>query len=238
MNHMKKLKVLLIEPHKYPVAVEIAHTLETMQTLVGGPIEHMMPFNDEVALVCNEYGKFHRKPLNRAIYGEPDTVYMTYEEMASLFRQNESEGKEPLTGYIVFTSDSFEKEYSERERTYEVSSRNKAYMPNMSGYSIFGSSLDGGDKNVRLERYMWDEKAGEDGWKIDHCYIKKDSKEIVDVIAGTFFLCYAPSGSEDYQSLPDEQMEKYRMKFFYPEFFYWNEGKMTSVMYQPLKEIS
>ena len=234
----EKIRVLLIEPHKYPKEIEIDYTLEEMQKLVGGPIEHLMPFDDEVALVCNEYGKFHRKPLNRAIYAEPDIIYMTYAEMASLFRQNESEGKQPITGYIVFTSDSFEKEYSEKERTYEVSSRNKAYMPNKLGYSIFGSSLEGNDTNVRLEQYMREEKAGEGGWKVDHCYMKKESKEMVDAIAGTFFLCYAPSDSEEYHSLPDELMEKYRMKFFYPEFFYWNEGKVTSVMYQPLKEIS
>lgn len=41
----------------------------------------------------------------------------------------------------------------------------------MGGYSIFGSSLDGSDKNVRLEQYMEDEYAGKGGWKVDYCYL-------------------------------------------------------------------
>ena len=234
----KKLTVLLVEPHKYPVVAEIDHTLEAMQNLVGGYIERIMPFDDEVAVVCNEFAKFERMPLNRAIYAEPEYEYMTYGEMSELFRQNERAGMPPMTGYIVFTSDSFGKTYSERERTYEVSSRNKAYMPNKLGYSIFGSALDGGDENVRLEKYMMEEKGGKDGWQVEYCYVKKESKEISEVIAGTFFLCLAPSDSEEFESLPKELTEKYRKKFWYPEFFYWDHEKITSVAYQPLAEVS
>lgn len=234
----KKLRVLLVEPHKYPVVAEIDHTLEAMQNLVGGYIERIMPFENDVALICNEYGKFQREPLNRAIYAEPEYEYMTYGEMAELFRQNERAGLPPITGYIVFTEDSYEKPYTEKERTYEVSSRNKAYMPNKLGYSIFGSALDGGDENVRLEKYMMEEKGGKDGWQVEYCYVKKESKEISEVIAGTFFLCLAPEGSEEFEALPEKLIEKYRKRFWYPEFFYWDQGRMTAVTYQPLAEIS
>ena len=111
---------------------------------------------------------------------------MSYAEMASIFYRRESENKSlpydeqrHLTGCIVFTEDSFTKQYSLESRTYCVSSNNKAYIPGMSGYSIYGSALDGSDDGVRLEAYMAAEKGGADGWKVDYCYlVDDDGKEI------------------------------------------------------------
>lgn len=37
--------------------------------------------------------------------------------------------------------------------------------------------------------------------------------EIIDIIAGTFFLCSAPSESENFESLTEEQIEKYKKRF-------------------------
>ena len=44
----------------------------------------------------------------------------------------------------------------------------------MGGYSIYGSALDGTDNGVRLEQYMWAEKGGENGWKVDYCYMLEE----------------------------------------------------------------
>ena len=97
---------------------------------------------------------------------------LTYGELAKIFRDHESgHPKKHLTGAIVFTEGSFEKDYSKESRTYIVSSENKAFMPNMGGYSIFGSALDGSDNNVRLEQFMAAEKGGKNGWKVDYCYL-------------------------------------------------------------------
>lgn len=97
---------------------------------------------------------------------------MTYAEMAAKFRAHERDNPDThLTGFIVFTEDSFDKNYSLESRTYKVSSDNKAYQPNMSGYSIFGWALDGSGPGVRLEAYMAAEKGGPDGWKVDYCYM-------------------------------------------------------------------
>lgn len=101
---------------------------------------------------------------------------VSYQKLKDWFRSIEQEianGSEQnhANGWIVFTEDSFEKPYSLEERTYLVSSNNKAFMPNMGGYSIYGNSLDGSDTMVRLEQYMCDEKGGPDGWKIEACYI-------------------------------------------------------------------
>ena len=65
-----KLSVLLVEPNKYPKMIEIDDTLEAMQAVVEGDIEEYMPFEDEVAIICNEEGKVQGLPLNRAIYDE------------------------------------------------------------------------------------------------------------------------------------------------------------------------
>ncbi|MBR6509450.1 MAG: DUF3846 domain-containing protein [Clostridia bacterium] len=37
--------------------------------------------------------------------------------------------------------------------------------------------------------------------------------KIVDIIAGTFFLCSAPTDSENFGSLTDEQIEEYKTRF-------------------------
>lgn len=62
------ISVLLIQPGKYPKTVTIEDSLEAMQALVGGDIEEYMPFEDEVAIICNEEGKISGLPLNRAVY--------------------------------------------------------------------------------------------------------------------------------------------------------------------------
>lgn len=36
---------------------------------------------------------------------------------------------------------------------------------------------------------------------------------IVDIIAGTFFICSAPSNSENFEGLTDEQIKKYKKHF-------------------------
>lgn len=67
-EHQAKISVLLVEPGKYPQTVEIDNSLEAMQELVGGYIEVIMPYESQVALVCNEEGRLTNLPLNRALY--------------------------------------------------------------------------------------------------------------------------------------------------------------------------
>lgn len=111
----KKISVLLVEPNKYPKMTELEDTLEAMQEVVGGHIEEYMPFDDEVAIVCNEEGKFNGSIPNRAIYS--------------------------------------------------------------------------------------------------------DDKQMMDIIYGKFFLCYAPIESENFLSLPEDLAKKYEEKFKNPERF-------------------
>lgn len=226
-----KISVLLVEPDRYPRMIEIDDTLEAMQAVVGGDIEEYMPFEDEVAIVCHEEGKLIGLPPNRAIYAEPETVELTYSELADRFRNAESEGKKHLTGYIVFSQESFNKPYDERSRTYAVSSDNKAFKAGLGGYSIYGSCLDGSDPCVRLDGYM----RGENAWKIEKCYLKEASREMLDIICGKFFICHAPYEAERFQSLPPDLAEKYREKFQYPERFARINDKIVAVPFKPAK---
>ena len=115
MNGESTIKVLIVEPMEKSRIAEIGSDLTSMQEVVGGYIEQFMPFDEDIAIVCNEQGKLEGLPLNRAVR----------------------------------------------------------------------------DKNG----------------------------EIMDVIAGTFFVCYAPFESENFESLTDEQQKKYGDKFKYPERF-------------------
>lgn len=128
----EKISVVLVEPGKYPKLVEIEDTLEAMQETVDGYIEEYMPFDDEVAIVCNEEGKVNGLPLNRAVYGK--------------------------------------------------------------------------------------------------------DKEILDIIAGKFFIAYAPAEAENFQNMPKELANKYLEKFKYPERFYHTENGIEAKAYRPVSK--
>ena len=125
----ESISVLLVEPHKYPRMIEIEDSLESMQAVVGGRIEEYMPFEDDVAIVCNEEGKIKGDVLNRAIYS--------------------------------------------------------------------------------------------------------DNHEIQDIIAGKFFICYAPIESESFLSLPNDLARKYEEKFKKPERFFKEDGNIIAIPYTP-----
>lgn len=127
----EKISVLLVQPGKYPKMIEIEDSLEAMQKVVGGDIEEYMPFEDDIAIICNEEGKINGMPLNRAIYGE--------------------------------------------------------------------------------------------------------DKEMIDIIAGDFFVAYAPIESENFLSLPREMADKYHQKFKYPERFARTDEGIVAVPFKPIR---
>lgn len=100
---------------------------------------------------------------------------ITYKELKKAFydfNDTHNWARESIKGVIVFREDNWpDDNYSLESRSYVVSSDNKAFIASMGGYSIFGSSIDGSDKGVRLEQYMEDEYAGKGGWRVDYCYL-------------------------------------------------------------------
>lgn len=71
----EKMEVLIVEPMKRPRVETIDSDLKKMQEIVGGYIEVIYPFQDDVAFVCNEEGKFKGLPLNRALTDGNEKVY-------------------------------------------------------------------------------------------------------------------------------------------------------------------
>ena len=124
------IQVLLVEPGKYPHVIEINDDLKAMQDLVGGYIEEYCPFNDDVAIVCNDEGKIQGLPLNRAVY-DPDT------------------------------------------------------------------------------------------------------NQLIDIIAGNFFIVGTPEDADSFKSLTLEQQMKYSKLFKYPERFAESYGKISAEKYKP-----
>lgn len=72
---MSDMNVLLVQPGSYPKAVNIDSGLESLQAAVGGSIEVVYPFDDNVGLIMNEEGKIEGLPLNRALRDEQGELY-------------------------------------------------------------------------------------------------------------------------------------------------------------------
>lgn len=68
------MKILCIEPEKAPEIVEIDSGLTALQKAVGGYIEAVYPWEDPVAIICNDDGKFNGMAPNRALYNEDGEI--------------------------------------------------------------------------------------------------------------------------------------------------------------------
>lgn len=68
------MKILVVEPGKAPEVKEIDGSLESMQEVVGGYIEAIYPFDDPIALVCNEEGKINGMTPNRILVDKGGNV--------------------------------------------------------------------------------------------------------------------------------------------------------------------
>ena len=71
------MRVIVVEPLEKPTAKDISSDLESMQKIVGGSIQAIYPFDEPVALICNEEGKLLNLPLNRALRDDEGNVYDT-----------------------------------------------------------------------------------------------------------------------------------------------------------------
>ena len=69
------MQVIVVEPKKKPMVQDIDSDLKSMQKIVGGSIQAIYPFDEPVALICNEEGKLLNLPLNRALRNDEGEVY-------------------------------------------------------------------------------------------------------------------------------------------------------------------
>lgn len=70
MKLKEMITVILCEPGKLARKAEIGTSLEDLQKVVGGDIQAIYPYSEEVALVCDDEGKINGKGLSRAVYSE------------------------------------------------------------------------------------------------------------------------------------------------------------------------
>lgn len=64
---------------------------------------------------------------------------------------------------------------------------------------------------------------------------EENSREMLDIICGKFFVAYAPFEAERFQSLPPDLAEKYREKFKYPERFMRVNNEIVAVPFKPVR---
>ena len=69
------MQVVIVEPKKKPMVQNIDDGLEAMQKIVGGTIQAIYPFEEPIALICNDEGKLLNLPLNRALRDSTGCVY-------------------------------------------------------------------------------------------------------------------------------------------------------------------
>ncbi len=112
------MKILIVEPGRYPRAADIPHTLEVMQKVVGGYIQAIYLWENRVSLVCDDDSLLKQCRFNRmvgkdnAIFGTfflcglneddftdlPDELLIKYEQM---FHMPEVLARTP-GGYVAF----------------------------------------------------------------------------------------------------------------------------------------
>lgn len=68
------MKVVVCRPGENAEIVEIGDSLEATQAVVGGYIEAIYPFEDQVAIVCNEEGKCNGSRACRALCDDKGEV--------------------------------------------------------------------------------------------------------------------------------------------------------------------
>lgn len=220
----KQAYVLLVEPKSKPRIIQIEDDEQAIKSVVGGDVERIKIPSDNVTILFQKDAVKNGKMLNRVvdIYEEKETE-MSYSDLTFMFRKAENEGKS-MVGYITFTEDSFDKKYPLDARTYGISSHNKAFISGMGGYSIYGSSLDKTDMNVRLERYMWNEHGGADGWRIERSYIKENVPVVNQILADNFIVAYTPKGKNTLSDITQELVDKYFKQFEKPDKFHRNKN--------------
>ena len=69
------MRVIKVEPHSKPLIIEIENSLTKLQEEVGGYIQVIYPFTDNVGLVCNDEGKIMGLDYNRALRNDNGYIY-------------------------------------------------------------------------------------------------------------------------------------------------------------------
>ena len=69
------MRILVVEPERRPEVREIDGSLKSMQDVVGGWIQALFPFDEPLALICNDEGKLLNLPANRGLRDKNGQLY-------------------------------------------------------------------------------------------------------------------------------------------------------------------
>lgn len=100
------MNVLVVEPGFLPYEKEI-NGLEEEQAVVGGLIQPIYPYEEPIAIVCNEEGILNHLPFNRSVPGGYGGVFGTF-FICGL-------GEEDFTSLTPEQIKRFKKEFSKAE---------------------------------------------------------------------------------------------------------------------------
>ena len=95
------MRVLVIEPERRPEVREIDDSLKAMQEIVGGLIQPIYPFDEPVALVCNDEGKLMNLPANRGLRDENGQIYDITPELEHRKSGYVERKRRPYQGNVV-----------------------------------------------------------------------------------------------------------------------------------------
>ena len=99
--------------------------------------------------------------MEKVTFSEVRQKFMEYNEDHNV-RYGTPTNTPPLSAVVVYKQSNFTKPYTEKERSYRVSSLGvKAFFIGMLVCCIFGDCLDVLEFCVRLDAYRWD---------LDYCY--------------------------------------------------------------------
>lgn len=230
-NNRDTIRAIIFEPRKIAKVVDIDRSIEGLKKTLGGSFKIQQTLENNVCLLVRNAGDGPALSLNRTIKSKPHKQYMRYSDMVSLFQTVEQIGEEHLIGYIVFSQESFPYYCSQQSRTYRVSSRNNAFLPNSTNNLIYATPLSVPAHAIRIDHHLYSEIDAEGHWEIEYCFVLNNSRNIVSIIAGPCILC--GRNAQEFVSLSVNQQEKYLNMFRYPELFVNYEQMLLSVPYHP-----
>ena len=110
-----------------------------------------------------------------------DIPHFTFGELCELFYKHNRENHitrqwgdyRAIQAVIVFKSSNWpDRNFTLEQRSYLVRSDEKYFIPSIIGNSLYSNCLDGIDRGVRLDLYMFNNDPH--NWIVDYCYIKED----------------------------------------------------------------
>lgn len=91
------MKILIVEPGNHPRETDIDGSLESLQKTVGGYIQAIYPFEDEVAVICDDEAKLKADTQwNRMLLETGDVIKGTF-FIAGLGREDFTDLSSELT---------------------------------------------------------------------------------------------------------------------------------------------